>query len=510
MLKKLTREELILWISFILFSIHCVCLFSWYLPGSLPDKVSSGVWTSLANDFSNGIFYRPLNSDMGYGGTRYMPLFFVLHGLLIPLFKDPFLAGVFLTLGSALFMCLGILFALREWGLSWSQAIPFAGAVQGTLTFLMQSFTIRGDFLSAGLVIWALVFFHKYFKTKVALDFFLSSLFLACAVLTKITSLYALAIGGLALVLANRSREGILWVSLSALMTALFFFAANTYSDGKMLESFAACATGGMDGKGLLLAPYHFLFEVFRDPLFASFFVFATIVFLVRFRESWREWHFIFFVVVIGATVVIFSSPGTSDNHLIDLQVAVFLLLGVEFSRNYGLIKQVTKIMIAVCIYIGLSQFPFVPSIHKFFVDNGKPTREIVNYFSERYGETAFPVYSIYTEFSIVPGRTPYIGDLFNLNILMENDPRVKNDLHQKIKSHFFGSVVMSNYPNLFKKDFDSKDDPELMEAKEKFHQHQMEKEHYWYQKNPVHSLIRKHYEITSVRRPFVFLSPKK
>ena len=37
----------------------------------------------------------------------------------------------------------------------------------------------------------------------------------------------------------------------------------------------------------------------------------------------------------------------------------------------------------------------------------------------------------------------------------MANDPRVKNDLYQKIKSHFFGSVVMPNYPNLFKKDFD-------------------------------------------------------
>jgi len=510
MLKKLTKDELILWVSFTLFTIQCVTLLCWYLPGSLPDKVSSGVWTSLANDFSNGIFYRPLESDMGYGGTRYMPLFFVLHGFLIPLFKDPFFAGVVLTLASAFFMCLGILFALREWGVSWSKAIPFAGAAQCTITFMMQAFTIRGDFLSAGLVIWSLVFFHKYFKTKLALDFFLSSLFLALAVLTKITSLYVLAIGGTALVLANRSREGILWILLSALMTALFFFGANAFSDGKMLESFAACASGGMDGKGLLLAPYHFLFEIFRDPLFAMFFVFAAMVFIVRFRENWRQWHFIFFVVAIGATVVIFSSPGTSDNHLIDLQAAVFLLLGVEFSRNYALIKWVVNILLVVCVYIGLSWLPMVPSIHKFFVDNGKPTRAIVQYFYERYGEKAFPVYSIYTEFSIVPGKTPYIGDLFNLNILMENDPRVKNDLHQKIRSQFFGSVVMSNYPNLFKKDFDSKDDPELQEAKEKFHQHQMDKEHYWYQKNPVHSLIRQYYEITSVRRPYVFLSPKK
>ncbi len=510
MLKKLTRDEIILWVSFALFTIQCAYLLFWYLPDSLPDKVSSGVWTSLANDFSHGIFYRPLNSDIGYGGTRYMPLFFVLHGFLIPLFKDPFSAGVFLTLGSAFFMCLGILFALREWGLSWSKAIPFAGAVQCTITFMMQVLTVRGDFLSAGLVVWALVFFHKYFKTKVALYFFLSSLILAFAVLTKITSLYAVAVGGCALVLANRLREGILWVLSSTLMTALFLFSANAFSDGKMLVSFAACATGGMDGMGILLSPYHFLIEILRDPVFAVFLGFAAIVFFVRFRESWRQLHFIYFIVVIGATLVIFSSPGTSDNHMIDLQVAVFLLLGVEFSKNYGLIKQVGTIMILVCIYIGLSRLPFVPSIQKFFETNGKPTRETVQYFYEKYGEKAYPVYSIYTEFSIVPGKTPYIGDLFNLNILMENNPDVKNDLHQKISSQFFGSVVLSNYPNLFKQDFDSKDDVGLQEAKEKFHNHQMQKEFYWYQKNPVYSLIRQHYEITAVKRPFVFLSPKK
>jgi len=510
MLKNLTKDGLILWVSFVLFTIQCIYLLVWYLPGSIPDRVSSGVWTSLANDFSNGIFYRPLKSGIGYGGTRYMPLFFVLHGLLIPFFKDPFFAGVFLTLGSVVFMCLGILFFLREWGVRWSQAIPFAGAIQCTITFLMQTLSIRGDLLSAGFVVWSLVFFQKYFKTRVAIHFFLSSLFLAFAVLTKITSLYALAIGGTVLVLANRSREGITWVLLSTLMTALFFFGANAFSNGKMLESFAACATGGMDGKGIILAPYHFLFEIFRDPVFAMFFVFAGIVFFVRFKESWRQLHFIYFVVTIGATLIIFSSPGTSDNHLIDLQTAVFLLLGVEFSKNYDLIKGVANILVVVCIYIGLSWFPFVPSIHNFFVTNGKPTRGIVQYFYERYGEKAFPVYSIYTEFSIVLGKTPNIGDLFNLNILMENNPNVKNDIYKKIKSQFFGSVVLSNYPNLFKKDFESKDDPNFKEAKEKFHKHQMEKEHYWYQKNPVYPLIRQYYEITSVRRPYVFLSPKK
>src|SRR5262249_5094014 len=40
---------------------------------------ASGNWTALAKDLTAGVFYRPLQSDAGYGGSRYFPLHFVLH-----------------------------------------------------------------------------------------------------------------------------------------------------------------------------------------------------------------------------------------------------------------------------------------------------------------------------------------------------------------------------------------------------------------------------------------------
>src|SRR5690349_3712070 len=40
----------------------------------------SGVWATLADDVAHGVVYRPLVSDLGYGGTRYFPLYFTLHG----------------------------------------------------------------------------------------------------------------------------------------------------------------------------------------------------------------------------------------------------------------------------------------------------------------------------------------------------------------------------------------------------------------------------------------------
>jgi len=36
-----------------------------------------GVWLACAHDFLHGVFYRPLFGPLGYGGTRYFPLYFV-------------------------------------------------------------------------------------------------------------------------------------------------------------------------------------------------------------------------------------------------------------------------------------------------------------------------------------------------------------------------------------------------------------------------------------------------
>src|SRR3989449_7858143 len=69
--------------------ISSIALMAWYWPGSLPQDSSSGVWTALAQDFARGVFYRPTADAFGFGGTRYMPMFFVLHGSLIRLSLDP-------------------------------------------------------------------------------------------------------------------------------------------------------------------------------------------------------------------------------------------------------------------------------------------------------------------------------------------------------------------------------------------------------------------------------------
>src|SRR5207302_8172729 len=53
----------------------------------------AGVWATMSQDLLHGVFYRPIYGELGYGGTRYMPAFFVLHAGLWKTFASWRVAG---------------------------------------------------------------------------------------------------------------------------------------------------------------------------------------------------------------------------------------------------------------------------------------------------------------------------------------------------------------------------------------------------------------------------------
>src|SRR5271166_4729159 len=60
----------------------------------------AGVIIAMAADLRDGVFYRPLLGPEGYGGTRYFPLYFVVHALMMKL-GVPVLLGAYLLSATA-------------------------------------------------------------------------------------------------------------------------------------------------------------------------------------------------------------------------------------------------------------------------------------------------------------------------------------------------------------------------------------------------------------------------
>src|SRR5438093_11946010 len=182
-----TRRRL-LWIGCLVPFLGSIALMAWYWPGALPQDSSSGVWTALAQDFPKGVFYRATVSAFGFGGTRYMPLFLVLHGALIRLAIDPVTAVIVLPVLTMLLCDVGLWLVLCELGVDWSVALPLALLPHAAVSFQLLSLQVKGDFLAAALTLWGIWCGLRYARRRSARWLVACVLCFLGAFLTKLTA----------------------------------------------------------------------------------------------------------------------------------------------------------------------------------------------------------------------------------------------------------------------------------------------------------------------------------
>src|SRR2546425_230046 len=178
----------LIWVGCLVPFISSIVLMVWYWPGSLPQDSSSGVWVALAQDFAKGVFYRPTFDGFGFGGTRYMPLFFVLHGGLIRLALDPVTAGLILTVASLVLLDAATFLTLRELGVEASVALPLALLPHATATVQLLALQVKGDFLAAALNMAGVYLALRALRRPSAAGWLGSLLAFLGAFLTKLTS----------------------------------------------------------------------------------------------------------------------------------------------------------------------------------------------------------------------------------------------------------------------------------------------------------------------------------
>ena len=117
----------------------------------------SGAWLTLATDLANGLFYRPLYSEVvGYGGTRFQPLYSVLVAALVRLGVSAVASALIVNVASDLLLVAGVWRILRCLGLP---AVVSAGWVAMLLASSSVRFGLtagRGDVLAIGLILHGL------------------------------------------------------------------------------------------------------------------------------------------------------------------------------------------------------------------------------------------------------------------------------------------------------------------------------------------------------------------
>ncbi len=304
---------------------------------------TEGTWIGLALDAANGVVYRPLDGPLGFGGTRYFPGFFLLHALAIRAGVDPIAAGHVLATLSVIAALAALVLLLRRLGVDTIVAIAAAALALSSQAVQLAVVTIRGDALAVAFgllgaalsvaparVVWAAAAF-------------------ALAFATKPTSLY-LAAGVIAFLAWHGDRRSAArlaaWTSGAVVLVALGIL---LISHGRIVEVLAASASGGSTSATLLSSPLTLARMLRRTPETALWVQLAVVWLLFR-RPVDVSLPAVLLAASVCATLVIFASPATVENHLIDMAILTVALLatttvnGAAWRRGFLLLAIVTGV----------------------------------------------------------------------------------------------------------------------------------------------------------------------
>jgi hypothetical protein len=400
-----------------------------------------GVWLACAYDFMHGVFYRPLFSPLGYGGTRYFPLYFVLTGALSKVFGSLATAGISLSAAGVVLALIAVYILLRRLNVSVLLSAASVTSVLAVATTQQALLGAKGDSLAAALNLWGVVLCVGSQTRRASLHF--AALLFSLAFATKLTTVFGVAAVVLAWTFARRYKEALQLAAATAVGCFLVLASMYFASGGRVFAIFRACAGGGGSLSYTLQAPLHLLSKALDvDPAFLLFLVPAVVFGLHSFYGSKSDVLSIYFALVLLVTTVIFGSLGIGINHLFDLQIAAVLLLAVAISRAPHLLEVGTGLL-AFALIVAI-----VPTSQSLHGDFTRPSvRRDSSEVLRRLTPDRRPLLAENPLIVVNSDKAPYLLDPFMFRILAMKHPELTGDFGEKMKHQGFAAIVLERDP---------------------------------------------------------------
>ena len=271
-----------------------------------------------------------------------------------------------------------------------------------------------------------------------------ASLLFALSVSAKVTSVAGVAAA--CLFLWPRERRAAVWLmGMTSFLGVCGFMLLELASNDRFLEYFRAVGSGGLDVRSLFNGPPRLLLAILYSsqrrlvlPLLLAPALFAV----------WREarerrlslWSH-YFLCTLGATVLIFTSPGTALNHLLELEVAAVLMATTLLTQPIGgpaVIGPAVRGLVAIALLLALSHGALEWREYEEMPTEASSVHQLVEALPKN-GQ-------ILTEdptAAILLGQRPVLMDAFAYRLLVERgqvDPRA---LAERIRRHDFVMLVL-------------------------------------------------------------------
>jgi len=395
----------------------------------------SGAWAALADDVAHGVLYRPLMSDLGYGGTRYFPLHPVLHGLLVKLGLSLRVAGHLVSVLATCVLVGGAALGLRRRGASLAVACSGGLLAIASRTAFMGAAGIRGDILPIALGVLGLSLVPRHAKESTLP----AGICLGFSLLAKPTLIWAPAGACLALFMAARFRSAVNLSLIMAVTTLLGLAGSYGWSHGEMLRSFTAVASGG----GFSLKDLSEHLQFVRPGDLAWIFGGLGLTAL-RGRRALQEPFCAASLVCLPVMLVLFAGAGIHSNHLID-PTTIGALATVSAFADEQVRRTLTERVLVVASILGLGEAWF---LHGMLGERGELERTVA-----AIPAGPQPILSEQPWVPLLAGERAFVLDAYALNLTRHTSAALEHDLLSRLDHCAFRAVVLLGRPEV-KNDF--------------------------------------------------------
>jgi hypothetical protein len=477
-----------------------VRLLFWYWPGSVFESATSGTWAALAWDFAHGELYRPVLSDTGYGGTRYMPMLIVTYGLLLRAHVDPVVAGVLLMQASVLAACAALYVTLRSASVARATSAAFALTPYATVIYQKYCTDVRADYLAAALVMFAVAGLSAGVRQRANGWIALSAVACVFAGLTKLTAFaFVVPLAGWLLTACDR-RTAMRFLVGSSVAFTLALVAVEVISGGRFLDNLRSAITAGMVASDIWrVGVPSLLEEIATDPFIAAPFALACWCGYVLWRDRLGALFVGYLATAAVVTAFILSSPGTTSNHMVDLQLASTLVIGIGVVHRAVPARVMTAVYLALATMMGALSWPLphIPSVIATLAERGPHHRATIRAMHAEFLSGPGVYLSSDPLVPILNGERPIALDSFFLDVSIRRGTAAGLDLARRIGNRDFDTIVLRD-ANVFSHDMNA-GDPDLSKAAETF----------FAKGGTLTTLVHSAYEIRAIRKPFVILRPR-
>jgi hypothetical protein len=435
-----------------LFVLLCIVAIAIYhRRDSYQVDVTSSVWTALAQQANQGTLYPPVFEGERYGGSRYMPAYFLLHAGLIRLMGDYLLAGKVLSGLVGLGYLVVLFLVLRRVGCSFTAALALSALALASYPIYGSLVSIRGDLLalSCQLAAVALVFAQgdrpggEAGPTRYAL----AGVCCALGCLTKITAGWA----PLAILCVSIPRRRLCagvflltWLGAAALGAGAIYLA----SAGRVIESFRLISEPPLTMFLLLFKSPLRILRYF-GPVETLMIPFALMeLFLARRDKGWTVFHW-GWLFCLPITLVIFADRGTIYNHLMDLTTLTIILVAILWQGEGN--RRPAGVLLS-----GLMPWLVLWGMTVSWArEVGMPIREVIQGVAgDAPARPAIPLADIVpvgacilSDDPLIPlsrGQTPIVLDAYAFGYIDRKHPEWSARLYDRIAKREFDFIVLS------------------------------------------------------------------